>query len=112
MHIQDRTQIPFQSVYRSGAVKAVLRNNPTKEFKSDLGFIERNIRKENLHKKEHADIILCYTESDGFYGIISNKQKETPLSSESMCKISKNEEPMSAFKNWVNMWNDRFRPPI
>ena len=110
MKIQTNNQPAFASLYRGGSVKNILKNNPTKEFKSELGSIERGIRKNNLHKKENVDVILGYTKQDGFYGIISSKEQGVPMNPSSECKVSKDKKSMNAFSEWVNAWDEAYDP--
>ena len=110
MYIRNQNQTPFQSLYRGGNIKNILRNNPTKEFTSELNSIERGIRKNNLHKKENVDIVLGYTKEDGFYGIISSKEQGTPMNPASECKVSKDKDSMNKFTQWADAWDEAYSP--
>ena len=109
MYIQDRTQLPFQSLYRGESIKYLLKRKPSREFKSELGSIERTIRKNNLHKKENVDIILNHDGSK-FYGVISSKEQGVPSNPAYRCSVAKDKNSMSFFTDWVNVWDEAYSP--
>ena len=70
--------------------------------------IKKFIHKESLHKMSNVDIILDYSNADGFYGVVKNKMKKIPDSKNYFCKVNPSSSGLEAFKNWVNSWNQRF----
>ena len=67
------------------------------------------IRHENLHKMSFADIILDYSNADGFYGVIKNKSSNFPVNSKDFyCKVNTSENALNSFKTWASNWNQKF----
>lgn len=66
------------------------------------------IRKEKLHRMNHVDIILNYSNNDGFYGVIADKNKKIPMKSEDyFCKVNTATNALERFKEWVKYWENR-----
>ena len=110
MRIDCVNQTGFTSLYKGGTIRQIIKNNPTKEFVSELRGVECAVRKNNLHKKENVDIILGYGEADGFYGVISSKTQGTPMNPSSVCKVSKDQESIKTFSDWVEEWDKAYSP--
>ena len=67
------------------------------------------IRHENLHKMSFADIILNYSNADGFYGVIKKKSSEVPVKAKNYyCKVNTSENALKTFKAWASNWNQIF----
>lgn len=109
MYIQCQNQVSYGSLYRGSSIKSIMKSHPSKKFKSQLGYIERGIRKNNLHKKENVDVILNYDGGE-FYGVISSKEQGIPSNPAYRCFVKPDKESMGFLTEWVKAWDDAYSP--
>lgn len=101
-------QPTFGKLYSGESLKKALpaRSCPlTRKYQK----IKKYIRAEKLHLLKNINITLNYSNCDGFYGVISNKEKKVPLkSNDYYFKINHLNSSTEAFKKWVIKWNEIF----
>lgn len=100
-------QPTFGKLYSGESLKKAL-NPSTHQLVRKYKAIKNYIRSEKLHKLENVDIILHYSNCDGFYGVISNKEGRIPLNSNNrLYKVNTTLSCLEEFKNWAKRWNNR-----
>lgn len=107
--VYNNTNISHKKILLGTSIKDMQKsfNRPAK-FKLDTEYLQKSIRKFDLHKKENVDIILHYTENDGYFAFVADKQGEIPNVSNAKHEISKDPEIIERFCNWINLWDDFF----
>ena len=74
---------------------------------NNYNVIRHYIYKENLNKMPNADIILDYSKTDGFYGVIIDKLKKIPNSRQYFCKVNTSNSALENFKDWAINWSKK-----
>lgn len=99
----------FGRLFTGESVKnALTKKNCPKALLNKFKGIRKYIWGEKLSSKNYVDITLKYTEKDGFYGVISSKDKKIPYDADFSCKVNPRSDSLENFKEWVNKWNTVF----
>ncbi|MBD9223013.1 hypothetical protein EGQ24_03820 [bacterium] len=106
-HISNQ-QTTFGKLLSGDSLKEAL-GPERQDLINKYNVIKLFIRHENLHKMSFADIILNYSNADGFYGVIKKKNCKVSASAEDFyCKVNTSEKALNSFKAWASNWNQRF----
>ena len=102
MNIQPTNSLAFKSLHVDQAMRDLQKaiNRPAR-FKQDTAYVSRLIREKNLHKNEHFDVLLNFSEKDGFYTTILDKVTGLPKGTDNTCRIYPNKELNVEFDKWV-----------
>lgn len=100
--------VSSKGFYLGDTVKAMQKNfNRPAKFKINTKSVQDVLRKFDVHRKENVDLIIHFSEEEGFYAYISSKKSGIPNSENNKHILSKDPEIIKQIIEWVDSW-DRF----
>lgn len=102
-------RVTFRSLLLGDSVKAMQKSfNRPANFRPNTSAIQEALRKVKLHKKENVDLVIHFTEEEGYYAFISSKKSGIPNSPDNKRILSKDAEIVAQIEEWVNRWDSFF----
>ncbi|MBE7712267.1 MAG: hypothetical protein E7Z87_00820 [Cyanobacteria bacterium SIG26] len=109
MNIKTSNGVSFKALSVDPATRQLQKSiNRPPRLKQDLAYVSRLIRERNLHKNENFDLLLKYTEQDGFVTQLLKKDDSINCVNDT-CKIYPNKELNAQFYEWAEELSAMFK---